>query len=127
HLEPIQEYAAMQTADAKLFSVPAALQWKMKDDRNDEFWGHQYFIGENPPDDAVIQYFLKSPAPDLKVRVTDALGKTVRELNVPSGKNQPGIQTVCWDMRGEPITAPPDSAAGPGGGRGGRGGGGGGG
>jgi hypothetical protein len=26
---------------AALFSVPTALQWKYKDDRNDEFWGHQ--------------------------------------------------------------------------------------
>ena len=30
-----------------------------KDDRNDEFWGHQFFIGENPPTDAVIQFYLK--------------------------------------------------------------------
>jgi hypothetical protein len=124
HLEPIQEYAATQMADAKLFTVPAALQWKSKDDRNDEFWGHQYFAGENPPDDAVIQYFLKQPAADLKVRISDGLGKLVRQLNVPSAKNQPGIQTICWDMRGDPIVAPAaDSAAG--GGRGGRGGGGG--
>ncbi len=41
HLEPIQEYAAAAAAsgDAKLFSVPTALQWKSKDDRNDEFLG----------------------------------------------------------------------------------------
>src|SRR5205814_1480322 len=45
HLEPIQEYAAAQSAttDAKLFSVPNALEWKSFDDRNDEFWGHQFF------------------------------------------------------------------------------------
>ena len=51
HLEPIQEYTAAQTAssDAKLFTPRTALEWKTKDDRNDEFWGHEYFIGENPP------------------------------------------------------------------------------
>jgi hypothetical protein len=124
HLEPIQEYAAVQTAEAKLFTVPSALQWKTKDDRNDEFWGHQYFIGENPPDDATIQYFLKQPIADLKVRVSDGTGRLVRELNVPAAKNVAGIHTVCWDMRGDPITVAVDSAAG---GRGGRGGGGGGG
>jgi uncharacterized membrane protein YgcG len=129
HLEPIQEYAAAQAADAKLFSVPTALEWKTKDDRNDEFWGHQYFIGENPPNEAVVQYFLKHPATDLKLRVSDASGKSIRELSVPSAKNQPGIQTICWDLRAEPITAPVDSAAAPaaGGGRGSRGGRGGGG
>ena len=123
HLEPIQEYTAAQSADAKLFTVPTALEWKTKDDRNDEFWGHQYFVGENPPNEAVVQYFLKSPMTDLDLRVTDAAGKTVRTLKVPGPKSQAGIQTMCWDMRGEPITAPVDSAA-AGGGRGGRGGGG---
>ena len=126
HLEPIQEYNAVQSADAKLFTVPAALEWKTKDDRNDEFWGHQYFLGENPPNEAVVQYFLKSPMDDLSLRVNDAAGKTVRTVKIPGTKSQPGIQTACWDMRGEPITAAVDSEA-AGGGRGGRGGGGGGG
>src|SRR6476646_8709946 len=125
HLEPIQEYAAAQSGDAKLFTVPTALEWKTKDDRNDEFWGHQYFLGENPPNEAVVQYFLKSPMSDLSLRVNDAAGKTVRTVTIPSAKAQPGIQTACWDMRGEPITAAADSAA-AGGGRGGGGGGGGG-
>src|SRR5690606_21129824 len=49
HLEPIQEYTRAQSADAALFTPGMALQWKMKDDRNEEFWGHQFFIGENPP------------------------------------------------------------------------------
>jgi len=125
HLEPIQEYTAAQNAGAKLFSVPTALEWRTKDDRNDEFWGHQYFLGENPPNEAVVQYLLKSPMSDLTLRVNDAAGKTVRVVKIPNAKSQAGIQTTCWDMRGEPITAALDSAAG--GGRGGRGGGGGGG
>jgi len=127
HLEPIQEYTATQAAaaDVKLFSVPTALEWKTKDDRNDEFWGHQYFVGENPPNEAVVNYLVKNPVNDLKLRVTDAAGKTIREVSIPSAKTSAGIQTACWDMRVEPIAAPPaDSAAG--GGRGGRGGGGGG-
>ncbi len=123
HLEPIQEYTAAQNADAKLFTVPTALEWRTKDDRNDEFWGHQYFLGENPPNEAVVQYFLKSPMTDLSLRVSDAAGKVIRTVKIPAAKSQPGIQTACWDMRGEPIVAPVDSGAG--GGRGGRGGGGG--
>ncbi len=125
HLEPIQEYAAAQqaSADARLFSVPTALQWKMKDDRNDEFWGHQYFLGENPPTDAVIQMHLKRAVPDLKLRISDAAGKFVRDIPVPGPRNQPGIQTVCWDQRHEPIpaTAPAGDAAPGAGGRGGGG------
>jgi len=113
HLEPIQEYAAAQaaTADAKLFTPGPALQWKTKDDRNDEFWGHQFFVGENPPTDAVIQFYLKKSVGDLKLKITDAAGKDVRVLNVPAARNQPGIQTVCWDQRVEPIPATGAGAA----------------
>jgi hypothetical protein len=66
------------------------------------------------------------PANDLKLRVSDAAGKVIREVKIPSAKMGAGVQTACWDMRWEPITAAADSAA-PAGGRGGRGGGGGGG
>ena len=127
HLEPIQEYTAAQSAsaDAKLFSIPAALEWKTKDDRNDEFWGHQFFIGENPPTEAVIQYYLKRPVAGLSLRISDASGAKVRDLAIPGNRNQTGIQTVCWDLRVQPIEAPaPDSGFAPSaaGGRGGRGG-----
>src|ERR1044071_5314528 len=129
HLEPIQEYSSAKAAaaDAKLFTPGTALQWKTKDDRNDEFWGHQYFVGENPPNEAVVQYLVNRPVSDLKLRVSDAAGKTVREVTIPSAKMQAGIQTACWDMRVEPIVAPAGDSAAAGGGRGGRGGGGGGG
>ncbi len=115
HLEPIQEFRSAQgTADdAVLFSIPAALQWKTKDDRNDEFWGHQFFVGENPPGDAVIQYHLKSAVDELSLRISDAGGQTIRELAAPESRRQAGIRTLCWDMRYEPIEAPQSAAARP--------------
>ena len=124
HLEPIQEYTASLAAssDARLFTVPTALQWKSKDDRNDEFWGHQYFTGENPPTDAMIQFNLKRTVPDLKVRISDG-GRTVRTLDVPAAGNVAGIQTICWDQRVEPLPTPGGPPAGGAGGAGGRGGG----
>src|SRR5947208_1842621 len=122
HLEPIQEYAAAQAAagGAHLFAVPNALEWKTKDDRNDEFWGHQFFVGENPPNEAVIQFFLNSAVTDAKLKITDTAGKDVRELVVPANRSQPGIQTVCWVLRVEPIAAAGGAAGGAGqfGGRG---------
>jgi photosystem II stability/assembly factor-like uncharacterized protein len=121
HLEPIQEYSAAQAAatDAKLFSIGPALQWKSMQDRNNEFWGHQYFLGENPPFEAVIQYALKKQANDVKLKVTDALGKDVREVTLTGNKLQPGIQTGCWDMRVEPIPASTAAGAAAAGARGG--------
>ena len=123
HLEPIQEFSAAQKADATLFTPGSSLQWKAKDDRNDEFWGHQFFTGENPPTETVLQMHLKKAVTNPMLRISDANGAAVRELAVPTAKNVAGIQTVCWDQRVEPIPdAPP--AGGPGGGGGGFGGGG---
>ena len=47
--------------------------------------------------------YLKKALTDVKLKITDAAGKDVRELAVPANRAQPGIQTVCWDMRVEPI------------------------
>ena len=115
HLEPIQEYAAAQAAEAKLFSIGPALQWKPMDDKNDEFWGHQYFLGENPPFEAVIQYHVKAQANDARLKITDSLGKDVREIPLTGDRLKPGIQTGCWDMRVEPIAAATPQAGGRGG------------
>jgi len=125
HLEPIQEFNAAQKADATLFTPGPSLQWKAKDDRNDEFWGHQFFTGENPPTETVLQLHLKKAVTTPMLRISDASGAVVRELAVPAAKNVAGVQTVCWDQRVEPIRdaapvgGPP--AGGPGGGGGGGG------
>ncbi|MEQ1693900.1 MAG: hypothetical protein ABMA00_21605, partial [Gemmatimonas sp.] len=120
HLEPIQEYAAAQRAEAKLFTPGRSLQWKAKDDRNDEFWGHQFFTGENPPVETVIQFNLSKPAIKPTLRISSATGGVLRELAVPDARNVAGIQTVCWDQRVEPVRdagiAAPPGAGGRGGG-----------
>jgi hypothetical protein len=121
HLEPIQEYSAAMSADAKLFTPGLSLQWKSKDDRNDEFWGHQFFTGENPPTESVIQLYMKGPAKEPRLRIADSRGTVVRELVIPAAKNVAGIQSVCWDQRIEPIATAATGAAGRGAGGGGGG------
>jgi photosystem II stability/assembly factor-like uncharacterized protein len=126
HLEPIQEYAAAQStsADAKLFTPPpAAMYRRPARDRNYEFWGDQTFFGENPPQAAVISWFMKRPANEVKLKITDAAGKDVREIAgaTLANSNKAGMQSACWDLRVQPA---PAVAAGGGGrqGGGGRGG-----
>jgi photosystem II stability/assembly factor-like uncharacterized protein len=120
HLEPIQEYAAAQsaTSDAKLFSMPpTAMYRRPARDRNYEFWGDQVFYGENPPQAAVISWINRKQITDVKLTISDAGGREVREISAPAlaGSNKPGIQSACWDLRVQPV--PPTTA----GGRGGRG------
>ncbi|MGH9392827.1 MAG: WD40/YVTN/BNR-like repeat-containing protein, partial [Terriglobales bacterium] len=119
HLAPIQEYAAAQSAaaDAHLFSPDPALEWKAFGDKNEEFWAHQYFMGENPPKQAVLQYDLKNAASNAQLAITDAAGNRLRQLTLSGARLQPGIQSACWDFRVDPLPAPAAAA-----GRGGRGG-----
>ncbi len=124
HLEPIQEYAAAQAAasDAKLFSMPSSVMYRRPArDRNYEFWGDQAFYGENPPQAAVISWVNKKQVGEVKLRVTDATGKEVREISgtVLANSNKPGIQSACWDLRVQPAPAPPPPPGRGGAGRGG--------
>ena len=58
--------------------------------------------GQNPPYGAAINYYLKSaPSGDVKIRIEDASGKTVRTIN---GTKTSGTNRVMWDLRGEPST-----------------------
>jgi photosystem II stability/assembly factor-like uncharacterized protein len=129
-LEPIQEYAAaMQTtADARLFTPPPyAWYQRPARDRNYEFWGDQTFFGENPPQAAVLTWLNKKQVGDVKLRITDASGREVREISGTTLANttKPGIQAACWDLRVQPIPAPELGTQGTGGGGEGRQGGGG--
>ena len=120
HLEPIQEYAAAQdaTGDARLFSLPASAMYRRPArDRNYEFWGDLTFFGENPPQGAVISWVGKKQVGEVKLKVTDAAGREVREISGPalSDRNRPGIQSACWDLRVQPAPAPPNAGRGRGG------------
>ena len=111
-LAPIQEYAAAQaaTVDARLFSLPpAVMDRRPTRDRNYEFWGDQTFFGENPPQAAVITWLLKRQVNDVKLRITDAAGREVREISgtVLANVTKPGIQSACWDLRVQPAPTPP--------------------
>jgi hypothetical protein len=127
HLEPIQEYAAAQAVatDAKLFTPPPfAMFRRATRDRNYEFWGDQTFYGENPPAAVVLSWFNKKDVGEVKLRITDATGREIRELAAPAlaKSNKAGLQFACWDLRVQPAPAPPPAADGRGrGGRGGRG------
>jgi photosystem II stability/assembly factor-like uncharacterized protein len=125
HLEPIQEFAAAQQTEAKLFTpAPSVMYRRPARDRNYEFWGDQTFFGENPPQAAVISWSMKNPANEVKLRITDAGGREVREISGPVLANsvKPGIQSACWDLRVQPIPQPAQGGRGGQGGRGAQGG-----
>ena len=96
--------------DAKLFTPPPSSMYRRPArDRNYEFWGDHTFYGENPPQAAVISWLNKKQVGEVKLKITDAAGREVRELSGTAfaNSNKPGIQSACWDLRVQPAPAPP--------------------
>jgi hypothetical protein len=68
--------------------------------------GEATFVGDNPPDGAVITYYQKSRHlfGKLKLEVLDASGRVIDEL--PASK-RPGLNRVVWSMTEKPPRVPP--------------------
>ncbi len=68
--------------------------------------GAAVFVGDNPPDAAVITYYQKSRHlfGKIKIEVLDASGRVVDQI--PASK-RPGLNRVIWSMREKPPRVPP--------------------
>jgi len=68
--------------------------------------GDAVFVGDNPPDAAVITYYQRSRHlfGKLKLEVLDASGRLVD--NLPASK-RPGLNRAIWSMREKPPRVPP--------------------
>jgi photosystem II stability/assembly factor-like uncharacterized protein len=68
--------------------------------------GSAAFVGDNPPDAAVITYYQRARHlfGKMKLEVLDASGRVVDEL--PASK-RPGLNRVIWAMREKPPRVPP--------------------
>ncbi|MCU1268219.1 MAG: glycosyl hydrolase, repeat-containing protein [Acidobacteria bacterium] len=98
-LTPLQQMTdSVRAANAHLFMPHATYRFRsgtvpvtMSDDPT---------AGQNPPYGAAISYYLKAaPSGDVKIRIEDAKGQTVRTIN---GTKNAGLNRVTWDLRGEP-------------------------
>ena len=93
---PLEDLArgAVLEQDAYLFEVPTATQWFLHEDW--PFWGDAY-EGEQPPDGVAVRYWQREEADEApRIRITDATGQTVQELE---GSTNAGLQHVVWDLR----------------------------
>jgi hypothetical protein len=68
--------------------------------------GDAVFVGDNPPDAAVINYYQRERHlfGKLKLEVLDASGRVLDEI--PASK-RPGLNRVTWPMRAKPPRVPP--------------------
>ena len=107
------------SADAQLFDPRPAMMYRLRNHKGST--GHKTFIAQNPPAGAIINYYLRTKADNVKCAILDRTGNTIRELQATG---DPGIQRITWDLRYASPVAPSQPGAGAGGGGGGGGGGG---
>ena len=113
-----------------LFNVREAVTWRMWPNRS--VTSDKVFYGANPPNGAVIDFYLKEPLADrqaVSITIQDAQGQTVRTINCtrpnPSATPQPGpqfggggfgfgggnqqcnaqagVNRYVWDLRSRPL------------------------
>jgi hypothetical protein len=93
-------------SDFYLASVQAAYQLH-KFDRGRSSMGHTRYAAPNPPDGAILAYYVnpvmmeteENEVPDIEVDVLDVNGARVGRLEPPQGAKGTGIQRLVWDLR----------------------------
>jgi photosystem II stability/assembly factor-like uncharacterized protein len=94
--------------DLHLFPMRTATEWRLYDHKADT--GHKVFLAPNPPDGALVTYWLKAKPgekDEVKITVTDASGTVVRELK---GPKELGLNRTSWDLRHEAPVKPEEGA-----------------
>lgn len=113
-IAPLEQMAAATPEqDFKLFDARTATEWRVANRGGNT--GHKLFLGPNPPNGAIVDYYLKAKLDAkerVRVTVSDKDGKTVRTL---TGTGEAGVNRVVWDLRGSSLLASggPEGESGP--------------
>ncbi len=101
-ITPIREYSEqVQNSEAYLFSLRNTYRFQPINGIKTE---RSFVSGQNPPDGADINYFLKAKSKDsVEVQVFNARQELVRKI---TAKNKLGIQRVWWDLQLQPYDMP---------------------
>ena len=99
-LTPIQQMTAtVAAADVHLF--PPRPTYRFRQGTVPVTMSDDPTAGQNPPYGAAINYYLKtSPSGDVKIKIEDSSGKTVRTL---TGTKTAGLNRITWNLEGEPT------------------------
>src|SRR5207244_2898096 len=94
-ISPLEQWPSVGSADVYLFAPRQAVAYANDITNNPHVGGQKNFLGQNAPRGSAINYYLKSPATDVKVSVVDAQGRTLCTAN---GPGEPGINRVQWTL-----------------------------
>ena len=110
-ITPLRDWDKAQQADAYLVPPRPAYRYRYSDVSRSVVRGIRSF-GENPPDGADINFYLRQPASDVNIAIRGEHGELIRTLAL---KGVAGLNRVWWNLEYEPVhmvrlrTAPPDA------------------
>lgn len=97
-LTPLQQMTKV-VADSNAYLFPPRAAYRFRSVSVPFSQSDDQTAGENPPYGASINYYLKtSPSSDVKIRIEDSKGQTLRTL---TGTKNAGLNRITWDLRGE--------------------------
>jgi hypothetical protein len=100
-LTPIQQMK-QEVRDAAASLFPPRPTYRFRPSVTPVTMSEDPSAGQNPPYGAAISYYLKTaPSGDVKVKIEDSKGQTVRTLNAT--KNV-GFNRITWNLEGEQTT-----------------------
>lgn len=107
----LDSISAMEQMDGRaansslnVFNVRPAIMWRMS--RKRDFDGHDSFLGANPPDGAIIDFWSKAKPElkDVKIAILDASGKQVATIK-PTAV-EAGLNRLVWNLRSDRVVPP---------------------
>jgi photosystem II stability/assembly factor-like uncharacterized protein len=94
-ITPLAQLPQARASEVTLFDIRPAISWRRFGPTNAQ-QGTKLFAAVNPPEGALISYFLKSPADHVRITVTGPDGKEIRQFD---GTGDAGVNRVNWDLR----------------------------
>jgi hypothetical protein len=93
-----------ELGQSQLFAPAVVTRWQLDFTHEGMFrTGTRHFVGQNPPRQAVVDFFLPQKAAKLSLKISDPLGNLVRDLDLVK-ENEAGLHRVTWDLVGAPAS-----------------------
>jgi len=108
---PVQQIAAATARPAYLFPIRPALRYSERATRSGG--GETEFVAANPPYGAILNYYLRLPADEVRIEVLDSSGQAIRTIRGPRAPGSAGLHRIAWDLRAEGAGAVGQGANGP--------------
>ncbi len=100
----LEQLPRVRDSDLTVFDVRPAVSWRRFGPTNAQ-QGTKLFAAPNPPEGALITYYLKNAADRVRVTVADKDGKEIGHVDAPGFA---GVNRTNWDLR-YPMPTPPSA------------------